>query len=100
MDTGEEKCAVPVIALAMGDPAGVAPELTARVVSDPDVRSAARLVVIGERRVLEQGAGAAHVDLDLDVQSAGAPLPVGPGRPVLVDLGHLDPAIIRMGEAS
>jgi 4-hydroxy-L-threonine phosphate dehydrogenase PdxA len=45
----------PVIALAMGDPAGISPELTAKLVSLEEIRSRARLVVIGDRRVFDEG---------------------------------------------
>ena len=65
----------PVIALAMGDPAGISPELTAKVVGLPEVRDAARVVVIGDRRVFEEGVSIAGVkvpdlefhDLKLDL---------------------------------
>src|SRR5918999_4673924 len=90
---------VPVLALAMGDPAGISPELTARLVADAEVQAAAHLVVFADRRVLDQGAGVAKVALDVDTIGPGEPIPVGSARPVLVDLGHLDPATIRMGEA-
>ena len=40
----------PVLALAMGDPAGVSPELTARLLELPEILETARLVVIGDRR--------------------------------------------------
>jgi 4-hydroxythreonine-4-phosphate dehydrogenase len=46
----------PTIALAMGDPAGISPELTARLLVLDDVAAKARLVVIGDRRVLDGGA--------------------------------------------
>ena len=46
----------PIIALAMGDPAGISPELTAKLLVLDGVASKARLVVIGDRRVLDQGA--------------------------------------------
>ena len=45
----------PVIALAMGDPCGISPELTAKVVALDEVRKAARVVVIGDRRVFDEG---------------------------------------------
>jgi 4-hydroxy-L-threonine phosphate dehydrogenase PdxA len=48
----------PIIALAMGDPAGISPELTAKAIALPEIRAAAALVVIGDARVL--AAGAAH----------------------------------------
>jgi len=50
----------PVIALAMGDPAGISPELTAKLACLDEVRACARLIVIGDRRVFDrrtQGGG-------------------------------------------
>jgi len=55
----------PTIALAMGDPAGISPELTARLLALDEVAAKARLVVIGDRRVLDDGARIAAVRLDL-----------------------------------
>jgi 4-hydroxythreonine-4-phosphate dehydrogenase len=59
----------PTIALAMGDPAGISPELTAKVVALPEVRAAADLVVIGDRRVFDEGASVAKLKItDLEFQ--------------------------------
>jgi 4-hydroxythreonine-4-phosphate dehydrogenase len=75
----------PVIALAMGDPCGISPELTAKLVALDEVRKAARIVVIGDRRVFDEGAKVAGVKIsDLEFQ----------------DLKHLDPSTIRRGVAS
>jgi 4-hydroxythreonine-4-phosphate dehydrogenase len=90
----------PVVALAMGDPAGISPELTAKVLALGEVQAAATLLVVGDRRVLEDGARVAGVALDVETIHAGAPLPAGPARPVLIDLGHLDPAAIRRAEVA
>jgi 4-hydroxythreonine-4-phosphate dehydrogenase len=92
--------AKPAVALAMGDPAGISPELTAKLLALDEVRQAAHLIVIGDRRVLEDGARIAEAALDLDVIGADAPLPQAAARPVFVDLGHLDPATIRRGEVA
>jgi 4-hydroxythreonine-4-phosphate dehydrogenase len=75
----------PTIALAMGDPAGISPELTARLVALDEARRAATIVVIGDRRVFDEGAAVAGV--------AAAP-------DEFVDLKHLDPKTIRRGVAS
>jgi 4-hydroxythreonine-4-phosphate dehydrogenase len=56
----------PVIALAMGDPAGISPELTAKVVALPEVREAARVVVIGDRRLFDAGAKVAGIAPDVE----------------------------------
>ena len=89
----------PRIALAMGDAAGVSPELAAKVLADDDVRQAATITVLGDARVLARGAEVAGVALDVDTVREGDAHP-GTGRPVLVDLGHCDPADIAVGQVS
>ncbi len=89
-----------MIALAMGDPSGVSPELTAKLVALEEVRNAAALVVIGDKRVFDEGAKIAHVTVDFTMIGANDPLPPAGDKPVFVDLQHLDPATIRRGEAS
>jgi 4-hydroxythreonine-4-phosphate dehydrogenase len=87
----------PCLAHAIGCPAGIAPELTARMLADPEITSAARLIVIGDVRVLRQGAKVAGVSLDIKSVGPNDPLPAG-DQPVLIDLGHLDPATVPIGE--
>ncbi|KHJ55227.1 4-hydroxythreonine-4-phosphate dehydrogenase [Aureimonas altamirensis] len=88
----------PVIALAMGDPAGISPELTAMLLADPETREAARIVVFGDRRILDKGAQEAGVELDLEMLAApGAP---SGERHAMVDLQHLAPDEVERGEAT
>jgi 4-hydroxythreonine-4-phosphate dehydrogenase len=75
----------PVIALAMGDPCGISPELTAKVVALDEVRKAARVVVIGDRRVFEEGVKVAKTSAEPEA---------------FVDLQHLDPSTVQRGVAS
>ena len=90
---------LPTIALAMGDPAGISPELTTKLLANDEVRAAARIVVFGDRRILEEGAKTAGVALDISVVSPDAPYDAA-ARPVLVDLGHLAPQDVKRGEAT
>ena len=90
---------LPTIALAMGDPAGISPELTAKLLANDDVRAAARIIVFGDRRILDEGAGIAGVTLDIAVVSPDAAYDASQ-RPVLVDLGHLAPQDVKRGEAT
>jgi 4-hydroxythreonine-4-phosphate dehydrogenase len=90
----------PAIALAMGDPAGISPELTARLLALDDVAANARLVMIGDRRILDDGARIAAVRLDLKNVSPDADFSKEPAGAVFVDLGHLDPASIEAGIAT
>lgn len=88
----------PLIALAMGDPAGISPELAARLIASEEVNTAARLVVIGDRRILEKGALAAAVPLDIGTVETNA---IGlADKPVLIDLHNLDPVDAQIGEAT
>jgi 4-hydroxythreonine-4-phosphate dehydrogenase len=75
----------PVIALAMGDPCGISPELTAKVVSLDEVRNAARVIVIGDRRVFDEGVRVAKTSAEPEQ---------------FVDLQHLDPSTVQRGVAS
>jgi 4-hydroxythreonine-4-phosphate dehydrogenase len=88
------------IALAMGCPAGIAPELTARVLADEDLLNAAEFVVFGDQRVLEAGAKAVGVKPRITVVASADGAAARPGEALFVDLNHLDPASIPKGETS
>ncbi len=47
----------PIIAITMGDPAGVGPEIILKTLDDPKVKKACRLLIFGDRQVLESTAG-------------------------------------------
>ena len=90
----------PTIALAMGDPAGISPELLARLLADKDVIASARIVMFGDRRILEGGAAVAGISLDIDTVAEEAQVPADPARPVLIDLKNLDPKDMTPGAAT
>ncbi len=54
---------LPRIALAIGDPAGIGPEIIARLLSNPDTLQRARIILISNDEALERGARAAGVTL-------------------------------------
>jgi 4-hydroxythreonine-4-phosphate dehydrogenase len=87
------------LALAMGDPAGISPELTAKLLALDEVRQAARLVVIGDKRLLDQGAQIAKTDINVDVVAPGESWPKD-SRAIFVDMKNLDPSTIRRSVAS
>jgi len=74
----------PVIALAMGDPAGISPELTAKAAALEEVRDAARVIVIGDRRLFDEGAKIAGVFPAVEFH----------------DMKNLDPGSIKRGVAT
>ncbi|MCP3389879.1 4-hydroxythreonine-4-phosphate dehydrogenase PdxA [Bradyrhizobium sp. CCGB12] len=92
--------AKPLIALAMGDPAGISPELTAKLVVQDDIRARSRLVVIGGRRVFDEGARIAGIRPELTTVEQGSDFRAAEGETLFVDLGLLDPAEVERGTAS
>lgn len=88
------------LALVMGDPAGIGGELMAKLLAEPPLPQDAKVIVVGDRRVLQAGAAVAGANLDLPgVASVEAALSSNEAI-VLLDTGNLDPATIRMGEVS
>ena len=94
-DTGAPRIGIP-----MGDPAGISAELLAKLLGETDLMGRAAIVVVGDFRVLRAGAAVAGCQVALPVVGLDEVADAAPGRPLFVDLGHLDPATIPPGEAS
>ena len=90
----------PRLVIAMGDPAGISPELLAKLLSQPELLDLAAVTVIGDRRVLALGEKAAGIAVEIETVGATDASAAEPGKPIFVDLQHLDPASIPMGEAT
>jgi 4-hydroxythreonine-4-phosphate dehydrogenase len=61
----------PLLALTLGDPAGVGPEITLKALTDAELRAAARCVLVGGAAVVDQTVAA--LDLPLEVRRIDAP---------------------------
>ncbi len=91
---------IPIIALTMGDPAGVGPEIILSLLERPEVYELCHPVVIGSGAVLTRTA-----DL-LSRTNPCRPLrdpreaPDTPRRAGLIDLDNIDPQAYRSGEVS
>lgn len=89
---------LPTIAITMGDPAGIGPEIVARALGEREVRACCRPVVMGDPRIMAQA-----------VELVGGPLRVrsvqrarGAGTdPAVMDVvpaGEVDPATLTPGK--
>jgi 4-hydroxythreonine-4-phosphate dehydrogenase len=97
----------PVIAITMGDPAGIGPEIVVKVLAHGDTYARCLPIVIGDAGVMDRASRAARADLRFreigDLSEAGfVPPAVDVLRPDGLDVagaewGKLDPA---MGEAA
>jgi 4-hydroxythreonine-4-phosphate dehydrogenase len=90
-----------LVGLMLGDCTGIGPEQCARVLADRRLADAARLVVMGDARVLEQGARDAGVQLA--IRAYDAPESVDWSREdevPIIDLGNIDPKLVGRGKIS
>jgi 4-hydroxythreonine-4-phosphate dehydrogenase len=84
----------------MGDPAGISPELAAKLIASEDSRAEAGLVIFGDLRILQQGAKVAGVSVDVDVVASEDAVPEQVSRPVFVDLKNLRPDQVKPATAT
>jgi 4-hydroxythreonine-4-phosphate dehydrogenase len=52
----------PVIAITMGDPAGIGPEIVVKALADPEIRKAAKYIIFGLEEQLEYAADKAEIE--------------------------------------
>ncbi|MBI0298056.1 4-hydroxythreonine-4-phosphate dehydrogenase PdxA, partial [Streptomyces sp. PRKS01-29] len=90
---------LPLIAVTMGDGAGIGPEVVVAALLDDAVLTRCRPVVIGDARRLREAASV--LGLDCEIAAVGHPRDAGftPGRVNVVDLGLL-PADLPWGQLS
>jgi len=95
-----DKDALPIIALVPGDCTGIGPEQTARILSDDRLADVARLVVVGDARVLDMGMAHAGVKLEVERVVSPARAAFRNGVVPLVDLGNTDPKLLPLGKSN
>jgi 4-hydroxythreonine-4-phosphate dehydrogenase len=90
----------PVLAITMGDPAGIGPEIVLKALAHADVFARCRPLVIGNQRILERAAGWLGPIPQFDVVADPARGAYQPGRVTLLDLENAAPDGIPVGEES
>jgi 4-hydroxythreonine-4-phosphate dehydrogenase len=90
----------PRIGLLLGDPAGVGPEIAAKVLAHNARRDDVRFIVIGTEAVLKAGARVAEVDLELPTVRAGSPIPKDAPARLLMAIDDDGATDIPNGKAS
>lgn len=86
----------PLLAITMGDPAGVGPEVTVKALAEDNALYAlARPLVIGDAGVLREAAAAAGLDVTvrpLEAPDRPAAAPYDGSAVDVLDLANVDPA--------
>jgi len=87
----------PLVAVTMGDPAGIGPEIVARALAEPGVRKVCRPVVVGDPRIvfraMELVKGGLVVRTATSLQAAGS----DPGTLDVIPAGDLPPDALKPG---
>ena len=78
----------PTLAITLGDPAGIGPEIAARCLADLDVISSCRLVVVGDAEQLRRTAATLHISLPQSLQTWDGRAALEEAGPFLVDMGQ------------
>lgn len=87
----------PIIAVTMGDPTGVGPEIIARALMEPSVQSVCRPLVLGDRRALERGIAVVGGSFRVETVTDLPPQEPSPGVIYLRELSSLTDADLVYG---
>jgi 4-hydroxythreonine-4-phosphate dehydrogenase len=90
----------PRLAITLGDPAGIGPEVVLKALMHDDVYAQIDPLVIGDRRVLERTVAALGLPLAISAVSDVKDAAFSPGTVTVLDLGNADPATFAVGEES
>jgi 4-hydroxythreonine-4-phosphate dehydrogenase len=90
----------PIVALSLGDCTGIGPEQVARILHDRRLANTARIVVVGDARVLDLGMRQAGVSFEYHRYGTPAAVDWSDARIALVDLANIDPLLYTPGVAS
>ena len=100
MNTPPTAAPLPVVALTLGDPAGIGPELIAKLLARPDATSRANLVLIGDPWLWEAGQRVAGVTVELEPVASLAAVRgrASTARPAFIALDTIDAARVTVGQ--
>jgi 4-hydroxythreonine-4-phosphate dehydrogenase len=92
--------ALPIIAITLGDPAGVGPEITAKALTRGEVWDCCRPLVVGDAGVLARAVALVSARLTIHSITDVAEARFDPAAPDVLDLGNVDPDALQPGQVS
>ena len=97
-DTMSDPSIKPLIAITMGDPCGVGPEIIVKAMEHPDLFTSCVPVVIGDAGAMERALDVCGSQLSLhEVMTPEEARRFPPGSMALLQLSHLTPADLQYG---
>lgn len=83
----------PIIAITIGDPAGIGPEVTAKALTHDEVWACCRPLVVGDAGVMRRAAALAGLGGGFHAITDPSEARYDPAAPDLLDLANVDPAL-------
>ena len=90
----------PAIAITMGDPCGIGPEVVVKALADPWVYASCRPLVVGNTYAMQQAVALTGVPLRINRSDDPAAAGQDPSVVDVVDIGNLNPEEITVGKIS
>jgi len=81
----------PLVAVTMGDPAGIGPEIIAKTFADPDFHARNRALIIGDAGMLERAAQLVGLPLEINEIPEPEDAAFRPGTADVLQVGELPP---------
>ena len=90
----------PIVGLFPGDVTGIGPEISVKLLARADTHEQARVVVVGDKRVLDLGMADAGLRLNVKVVANLADIDWNDGTIPMIDRADTDPAAFTRGALS
>ena len=89
---------LPIIAIPLGDPAGIGPEIVIKALAEKEIYDICRPLVVGDTRVLKQAIGFCGLHLNINSVDKASKGIYSVGTLDVIDLHNVDMASLRMGQ--
>ncbi|EAR0813668.1 4-hydroxythreonine-4-phosphate dehydrogenase PdxA [Salmonella enterica] len=88
----------PLIAIPMGDAAGIGPEITVKTIASEEAFKYARMIVVGNKKILETACQFSGIQLKINPITRAGEFNDQPGVMNLIERGDIDFRTFRQGE--
>lgn len=90
----------PIIAIPMGDPAGIGPEITIKSLTKEEIYNVCKPLIIGDQAVLEKAIEIVHADVKINKVNKPSEGKYEFGTVDVIDLDNIDMDELKYGEVS
>jgi len=91
---------MPVVAITMGDPAGIGPEIAVKALTRRSVYEMCRPLIVGDAKVISAAAGIVEAGIEVNRVSEPAEAEFRYGTVDVLDLANVDVAALEFGKVS